>query len=406
MVVVIQYLRGLAAVLVVYAHLDTQILRIAADQRLPYASIGIWGVDIFFVISGFIMYIAAIEIDARPGHFLVRRAIRIVPLYWSLTALVVAGAYATPTMFSSTRLDMCHVLASFLFLPWPNRAYEGYWPVLIPGWTLNYEMYFYAAVAVGLLAPRRLRVILTSAIVIGALVAVQISKSTGPVSFYGNDVVIEFLLGLLAGYMFRRVRPLGAPLGVLLIGLSFYLVVWMADMKSVPRSVAYGIPAMMIVLGSLQLEGMAKQAVFRPALHLADISYSLYLTHVIALPMVTAIFIRLGAQYGFDGAASYPLFATLWALLLASLVHIVIERPLTRKLRVATGDGGPPKLAHDRHAPRGLATVPDEACRLPAEDDGAGRPWGQPDGSNPHAVKAETPTRYTLAKAQLGVTPS
>ena len=92
MVVVIQYLRGLAAVLVVYAHLDTQISRISADLHLPYASIGIWGVDIFFVISGFIMYVVAIESDVGPGHFLIRRAIRIVPLYWLLTALIVAGA--------------------------------------------------------------------------------------------------------------------------------------------------------------------------------------------------------------------------------------------------------------------------------------------------------------------------
>lgn len=376
MVIVIQYLRGLAAVLVVYAHLDTQISRISADHNLPYASVGIWGVDIFFVISGFIMYIVAIESDVGPGHFLMRRAIRIVPLYWLLTALIVAGAYVAPTMLSSTRLDTGHILASFLFLPWPNPAYEGYWPVLIPGWTLNYEMYFYAAVALGLLAPRRLRVILTSAIVIGVLAAVQLSASTGPVSFYGNDVVIEFLLGLLLGYLFLKARPLGAPLGLLLIGLSVCLVAWMADRTSIPRSVAYGIPAAMIVLGSLQFEGIAKRATFRPALYLGDLSYSLYLTHVIALPMMTAIFIRLGQQYGFAGAATYPLLAGLWALLLASLVHLVIEKPLTRKLRVATGDGVHPKPVHDAPARRGSQTVPLEASRLPAVYDGAGQPWG------------------------------
>ncbi|WP_439498302.1 acyltransferase family protein [Bosea sp. (in: a-proteobacteria)] len=372
MVVVIQYLRGLAALLVVYAHLDTQTSRISPDQHLPYASIGIWGVDIFFVISGFIMYVAAIEIDAKPGHFLLRRAIRIVPLYWSLTALIVAGAYVAPTMFVSTRLDASHILASFLFLPWSNPAYEGFWPVLIPGWTLNYEMYFYAAVAIGLFAPRRLRIILTSAIVIGVLVAVQTSKSTGPVSFYGNDIVIEFLFGLLAGYMFTRVRPLGTPLGLLLIGLSFCLVIWMADMESVPRSIAYGIPAMMVVLGSLQLEGLARHAPFRPALHLGDISYSLYLTHVVTLPMATAIFVRLGAQYGF-GAWPYPFVATLWALLLASLVYLAIEKPLTRTLRGATGERrAPPMPAFDPPAQRGSTIVPDEPYPRPAAEDVAG----------------------------------
>lgn len=379
MVVVIQYLRGLAAVLVVYAHLDTQISRISADLHLPYASIGIWGVDIFFVISGFIMYVVAIESDVGPGHFLIRRAIRIVPLYWLLTALIVAGAYVAPTMLSSTRLDAGHILASFLFLPWRNPAYEGYWPVLIPGWTLNYEMYFYAAVALGLLAPRRLRGILTSVIVIGVLAAVQLSASSGPVSFYGNDVVIEFLLGLLLGHLFLKMKPLGARSGLILICLSVCLVVWMAEMQSVPRSVAYGIPAAIIVLGSLQLEGMAKRAIVRPAMHLGDLSYSLYLTHVIALPMMTAVFIKLGAQYGFVSAASYPLVAFLWALALASLVHLAIEKPLTRKLRVAVGDGARPEPAHASPAPRGSKAVTGKASCLQPDYDVAGRSW-QADG--------------------------
>jgi peptidoglycan/LPS O-acetylase OafA/YrhL len=111
-------------------------------------------------------------------------------------------------------------------------------------------------------------------------------------------------------------------------------------------------------------------------LYLGDLSYSLYLTHVIALPMMTAIFIRLGQQYGFAGAATYPLLAGLWALLLASLVHLVIERPLTRKLRVATGDGVHPKPVHDAPARRGSQTVPLETSRPPAVYEGAGQPWG------------------------------
>lgn len=362
MVVVIQYLRGLAAVLVVYAHLDTQVSRISADYQLPYASVGIWGVDIFFVISGFIMYVVAIESDVGPGHFLIRRAVRIVPLYWLLTAVIVAGAYVAPAMLSSTRLDPGHILASLLFLPWPNPAYEGYWPVLIPGWTLNYEMYFYAAVALGLLAPRRFRAVLTSTIVIAVLALVQASASTGPVSFYGNDVVIEFLLGLLLGCIFLKTKPLGARAGVILIGLSLVLVALMADLQSVPRSVAYGIPAALVVLGSLQLEGLARRAIVRPAMYLGDLSYSLYLTHVIALPMMTALFIRVAAQYGSAGAASYPLLAALWALVLASLVHLAIERPLTRKLRAATGDGPRSEPAHGSAASHAAGGRPWQAA--------------------------------------------
>lgn len=350
MVVVIQYLRGLAAALVVYTHLDTQILRLSPDQGLPLANLGNWGVDIFFVISGFIMYVAAIDIDARPGDFLLRRVIRIVPLYWLLTGAIIAVAAVAPSLLSSTRLDPSHILASLLFLPWPNPAYAGYWPVLIPGWTLNYEMYFYATVAIGLLAPRGFRVAVTSAIVIGILAALQIGKPAGPIAFYGDDIVLEFLMGLLAGYLFKKTRPLGVPLGVVLIVASVCLVMWMATMTAVPRSIASGIPALMIVLGSLQLEARARQAVFRPALYLGDVSYSLYLTHVIALPMVTVVFMRLGADLGINAGLAYPVVASLWALLIAALVYRSVEKPVTRTLRIVTGerralkpapDGGP-----------------------------------------------------------------
>lgn len=337
MVIVIQYLRGLAAALVVYTHLDTQIARVSPGARLPWAEIGNWGVDIFFVISGFIMYVAAIDLDARPLNFLVRRAVRIVPLYWAITAAIVVVATVAPALLSSTSLEANHVLASLLFLPWPNPAYPGLWPVLIPGWTLNYEMYFYLAVAVGLLAPRRYRVLLTSAIVIGVLVAVQVAQPTTAIAFYGNDIVIEFLFGLLAGHVFTHRRPLGAAVGLILIALSIGSVLGMVG-SALPRSLASGLPALLLVLGSLQFEARARQSVFRPGLHLGDMSYSLYLTHVIALPMVTAVFSRLGARTGLDPSWAYPVVAALFALLVAAIVYRVVEKPLTRQFRQATGE--------------------------------------------------------------------
>ncbi len=337
MVIVIQYLRGLAAALVVYTHLDTQIARISPGAALPWAEIGNWGVDIFFVISGFIMYVAAIDLDARPLNFLMRRAVRIVPLYWAITAVIVAAASVVPSMLASTSLEANHVLASLLFLPWPNPAYPGLWPVLIPGWTLNYEIYFYIAVAIGLLAPRRFRVLLTSAIVIGVLVAVQVSQPPTALAFYGNDIVLEFLFGLLAGHLFTHRRPLGAAMGGCLIALSIGSVLWMAD-SALPRSLASGLPALLLVLGSLQFEARARSSVFRPGLHLGDMSYSLYLTHVIALPMVTAVFSRLGARSGFDLSWAYPVVAAVFALLVAAMVYRVVEKPLTRQFRSVTGE--------------------------------------------------------------------
>jgi ABC-type branched-subunit amino acid transport system permease subunit len=130
---------------------------------------------------------------------------------------------------------------------------------------------------------------------------------------------------------------LGAAMGACLIALSIGSVLWMVD-SALPRSLASGLPALLLVLGSLQFEARARQSVFRPGLHLGDMSYSLYLTHVIALPMVTAVFSRLGARSGFDLSWAYPVVAALFALLVAAMVYRVVEKPLTRQFRSLTGE--------------------------------------------------------------------
>src|SRR3954467_905713 len=107
------------------------------------------GVDIFFVISGFIM---AYLTDGRFGEagaarsFLARRLIRIAPPYWIFTTLVIAAAIALPGHVHNATLGAPQVIASYCFLPWPRG--DGLLnPLLSQGWTLNYEAFFYAAFA-------------------------------------------------------------------------------------------------------------------------------------------------------------------------------------------------------------------------------------------------------------------
>ena len=135
----IQYLRAVAALMVVFHHI------INAKPWLfnpleNYPSLAT-GVDIFFVISGFIMYVAAR--NEAPLEFLKKRIIRIVPLYWVATlAFVIVKTKLH--IFSLTPEDWLHIAKSLAFIPHHDPTNPGkIWPYLIQGWTLNYEMFFY-----------------------------------------------------------------------------------------------------------------------------------------------------------------------------------------------------------------------------------------------------------------------
>src|SRR5262245_49156587 len=129
----IQYLRGIAATMVVLYHLRVPL------ERLGYG--GAWpewlasGVDIFFVVSGFIMWVTTFRAAPSPGTFYYKRIVRIVPLYWLLTSVIVMALLIVPSSVSSGRFELDHVITSYLFVPAIHPVTGKYEPVLIAGWT-------------------------------------------------------------------------------------------------------------------------------------------------------------------------------------------------------------------------------------------------------------------------------
>jgi len=132
----IQYLRGVAALGVVAWHAQGQAGLV--ETRVLQA-----GIEVFFIVSGYVMWLILTERPASPGTFLMKRIARVVPLYWTLTTIIVIMLLVAPGLLQSTRFDAVHVVMSYLFLPWPNPVAEaGLKPLMIPGRTLNYEMFF------------------------------------------------------------------------------------------------------------------------------------------------------------------------------------------------------------------------------------------------------------------------
>jgi exopolysaccharide production protein ExoZ len=327
-IIPIQMLRGIAASMVVFVHLDVQL------KRLGYGTLDApWlasGVDIFFVISGFIMWVSVARRPATSaGEFMRNRLIRIVPIYWLVSAGVLAMTIAAPQLLHSTVFSAPHALASFLFLPARHPVSGEFWPLLVPGWTLNYEMLFYLLFAAALAGadgvPRRrlaiIAVLITSVILLGT----ALENRVDVMHFYANPILLEFLAGILIGivYLERRVRSSWAwfvPLG------AGFVLLWLSQ-----RTGSFA-PAVNLVAASMIVAG----ALFAPAFSnrglkaLGDASYSLYLTHVVTLAAIEQMWAG-GLQR--LGAPLFVISALTSCVLGALFCYRLLERPITVGLK-------------------------------------------------------------------------
>jgi exopolysaccharide production protein ExoZ len=278
--------------MVVFFHADGM-----AHEYFSFTGLGFGaaGVDIFFVISGFIMWITTASDRATPGSFAMHRIIRIVPLYWAMTLLLYGGwlIFRDPATLPS----LWNLLRSLLFIPFVSPRSGEIQPLLIAGWTLNFEMFFYAVFAGALLVARRHRAWFVCTI-LGGLVALPLFVSpSGAVALtYTSPLLIEFMIGCLLGIMYERnalPRP-GVAMFLLVIGCGLLLTSGMlsaADI-TVVRFFHWGLPAFLIVTSMLALESKLK--LWRVPMLLGDASYSIYLTHGVVLSAVKSAVLLSG----------------------------------------------------------------------------------------------------------------
>jgi len=284
----IQYLRALAALGVVIFHVSP------ADT--PFM-VGNAGVDIFFVISGFIMWSITEERAASPAAFLRDRLIRIAPLYWLLTTLLVVGALVAPKLFPNLRIDLPFVAGSYLFVPMRPPGATGadpIWPVLVQGWTLNYEMFFYVLFSVCLFLRPSLRLAALSLTLLCCVIAgLFYGGSNALVLSFTDPIFLEFLAGVLLGVCLRRgLLPSRAwGYGFVALGVILLLGCAMASVTQ-PRLLAWGIPAVLLVGGALVLETKGRIPQLPWLRLIGDSSYSLYLTHGLAISVLGKVMTR------------------------------------------------------------------------------------------------------------------
>jgi exopolysaccharide production protein ExoZ len=331
----LQLARAIAALLVVYAHIG-----------VPGATCGHFGVDIFFVISGFIMTLICTR---SPQNFFSRRLVRIGPLYWLITGLIFLLSWWKPELVNSTQPSLVHLLKSIFFVPYVKG--DGLIrPMLDVGWTLEYEMYFYTAIALALLAgiAARHATLAASALLVVLTLIFRItlphlseSSEAGTfASFYSLYYVFEFVLGVFVFYLVQHplARRLGVAANLALAAACLVFLVWHQLTYPVDHALALlmrGVPAMLFVAALLLLE--QRNFVFTRITLLGDASYALYLSNQFVVEGLRKIATRFHVPF-------YSIPSIAITLVLSSLVgiaiYLLLEKPLHDRLRILV-DGKP-----------------------------------------------------------------
>ncbi|MFI4976044.1 MAG: acyltransferase family protein [Caulobacterales bacterium] len=314
----IQALRAVAALLVVTFH---------AFQWLgdPFW-IGAAGVDIFFVISGFIMWTVTADATLSPQRFLWRRLTRVAPSYWLMTLAVAAVAIADPNFLGQVTVTPRHLLLSLAFIQHTDPRGLPF-PLLPPGWTLNYEAMFYVIFAACLwLAPARRIWALTVGLSLLSATGMAISHSY---ELGANPEMMQFAAGAWIG----KLRSDGlspsrwAGLGLIGVGVAALAALWAARFQSdLLRPILWGAPATAIVAGAVALEGAVRRGVWRGILRLGDASYAIYLCHLPATALVAH-------SIGSGRTMVFVPIAIMASVTTGLLFHLSIEKPMIQLCR-------------------------------------------------------------------------
>lgn len=314
----IQALRFLAAFLVLLTHSTFYVSTRVMGGATAVWNDGAQGVPIFFVISGFVMMMTFRSFAAMPaGHvrFMRMRIIPIVPLYWAVNVVKALIWIAAPaSMFAS--FDYWNFGCSLLFLPSENSAgqIEPFYGV---GWTLNFEMLFYAIFALAIWW--KLRPILLTAPILLCLAAAAVFRAPGspPVAFYFNPIVLNFLWGILIAEA---------------VGARIIIPAWVAGLMAttgllltllLPAIPLLGVQYALLVGGVVFCESTIARLIPRALIFGGDASYSLYLIHPMIGPGIALLCVKLGIGSWWLAIA----LMVLVSLVVASAVYTLFERP-------------------------------------------------------------------------------
>ena len=313
----LQILRAFAALNVVCFHIfeTASSYHYNTEYLTVFKGWGANGVDLFFVISGFVMLYTQLERKRSMTTFFKARIIRIIPLYWLLTSIIIFIYLIAPSAFRKTEITLDWALSSYTFL---TGMLSHTNPILYVGWTLEWEILFYAIFGLSLNFKKWNQAIcfIFTCIILLAL-------------FASNYRILEFLGGILVAIAYKRFS-ISHYLGSFIFGVGLFLL-FLSLSPMVCDAIRltvllWGVPSVFIVYGLVT----AKQINSRVGELLGHASYSIYLTQVLAIPIFYKLISKLELSISNDILAICCLVITVSG---GVIMYFTVEKPMTLYLK-------------------------------------------------------------------------
>jgi peptidoglycan/LPS O-acetylase OafA/YrhL len=303
----IEVIRFIAATAVVFAH-------------IPYVNIGYFGVDLFFIISGFVMMLST---ETNKKKFFLKRLFRILPTYYFFTIGVFLIAHFYPNLLNTTTDDFSHLIKSLLFIPFDKNG-TGHYPVLFLGWTLNYEMYFYLIFALSLIVSFKNRSLVATGILTLFFIICKNYKEL-PFTAYGDLIVFEFVIGMIIYEAIIKRNKFN----VLFLIFGIIIATFVNKDGISNRLTNYGLP--LALLCSIAIIIFKDKKFPKIFLTLGGASYSLYLTH----PYIIQFFLKITNLFalGYIETVIISVVSIVAANIVAMIVYKYLEIPIQNYLR-------------------------------------------------------------------------
>lgn len=321
----IQALRLIAAASVALTH-ATFYIQTRSNPSIHIWEVGSQGVQIFFVISGFVMALSSGTLSGELvnwKNFIIRRLARVAPIYWLMNLLKLATLLLVPGSLLA-KPDATNILLSLLFIPSRNEngIVETFYGV---GWTLNFEMFFYLLVAVCLFF--RVSVVLFSTLALGIFLSLSpIRQDDWPAFTYLlHPYLANFIWGLLIAKVLATIDTNRPILGATLVIISSFFI-FVNPIQ--PTMSLLGIQYGALVLGLVMIESKVKGHIPKAVLFGGDASYSLYLTHAMIGPIAAIAATKMGVH----SIAGSLVFIGSAMLLTAAGCYVYIERRIGKSI--------------------------------------------------------------------------
>ena len=284
----LQILRAFAAWLVVFHHYMQIFYDFESETFIGaiLSSRGGFGVDLFFVLSGLIMYLITKNDSVTAASFFVKRVIRVAPAYWFYTLVLIFLLLLFPKEFSFTDFDLQSLIQSYLFIPSQNPSGIGLYPFLTVGWTLILEMAFYTILAVSIFISKKHAIVICSLLII--LSTAFFPDGNLYSKILGSKQICQFLFGFLIGFYFtsNHYIEINKKISVkiqscILILAAAIILFGTVKLSIIPRTLA----ASCIILSCLLLDSKFSYTgwLTKFIIKSGNYSYSIYLNHILVL---------------------------------------------------------------------------------------------------------------------------